>query len=949
MRLWGRLAFLFFLGLGVRSLSLPQAFRGGNVHFLGNDGWYQMRRIEFAARHNLALPDPDPYLNYPEGGRSHWGPLFSQGIALTSTLLGVDPQNRHALETFAAWVPAVLGALCVLVAYGIGALLLGPPIGLAAGILVAILPAHVEYSLLGNLDHHVAESLLFGLASLLILRLRGLKKSAGTWLWSREEFVWTAAGGAVLWLLFLLLPSVAAMYAGLLWVVCLGETVRGGRLWPIFALPALLLIPSALSSLQAAGEVQRFSAVPRWLMFEQFSFFQPLLLAFCAVALKLIEELEATRRADAPAASGPRLARLSVYAVGCGALAVLLAWPVAAGLQGVLRGSLWIKYIGEYHPLLMPYADPVLNFSFAFKMCSYLFPAFPFLYYWIGVKEKDPFVWIWPLLLFVLVMLQLRYIYLFAYPLALLIAAAAVRLSRERPGWKALIAIALLIVLWPCGRWLWSLSAGSPFRYPTLSDQDYAMLQTLGQKSPPTVGYDNASERPEYGVLAPWGLGHAVVYLARRPVVADPFGHGVEKEARYYTAQTPAQALAVLRENRARYVVGEDVSNPFLGRIYADVLALPETHPLRRGQWDRLFQMRLLASLPVLGPDGKPSAWGHKLLYRSPEGQASLYEFTDLGALPAATPSKPKASSFRPSRIPSPAQPARPVPQPVKPVPPTSPIVASIGDKGRVSEKDLADFIAAESCYGSDALNSRKAGFMRMLETAIMEEVMRREAGLELTKADYEKEGQRIDRETRAPEILECVKKYFTEDGRGRYERVFLRKNMIAGPFHRFLQFDPKVQKQAYNIRDQVLAKSRQGESFVDLAAELKIGYSTRTYTLEEPREDKKEYIKERAAAPSPTLRWSPFEKQFIEDHLKALAPGQMKPEPVDSYDIQFFRLLSNDDGRYRFESLRIDKKNIRDYFSSIPKLRCAIKDPELKEWIRGIPGNPMLSALDLE
>ncbi len=935
MRLWGRLAFLFFLGLGVRCLSFPQAFRGGNVHFLGNDGWYQMRRIEFAAKHNLALPDPDPYLNYPEGGRSHWGPLFSQGAALTSTMLGIDPQNRHALEIFAAWIPAILGALCVLVAYGIGVLLFGSAAGFAAGVLAAILPAHVEYSLLGNLDHHVAESFLFGLVSLLILRLRGLKESAGTGFWSREDLAWTVAGGVVLWLLFLLLPSVAAMYAGLLWVVCLGETARGGRSWPIFALPALLLIPSAFSSLQTAGEVQRFSAVPRWLMFEQFSFFQPLLLAFCAAALKFLEELSAARRDAADAAAWPRLARLSVYAVGCGALAVLLSWPIAAGLQGVLRGSLWVKYIGEYHPLLMPYADPVLNFSFAFKMCSYLFPVFPFLWYWIGVKEKDPFLWIWPLLLFVLVMLQLRYIYLFAYPLALLIAAAVVRLARERPGWKTPIALALVIALWPCGRWLWSLSSGSPFRYPTLADQDYAMLQTLAQKSPSTAGYDDVSEHPEYGVLAPWGLGHAVVYLARRPAIADPFGHGVEKEARYYTAEAPREALSVLRENHARYVIGEDVSNPFLGRIYGDVLSLPATHPLKRGQWDRLFQMRLLTDLPIPGPDGKPSMWGHRLLHRSEEGQASLYEFTDPGVAPVAKPAKlavapaaREAGSVREG---------------------TSPIVAVIGEKGRVTEQDLADFAAAESCYGPEALNSRKAGFMRMLETAIMEEVMRREAGIELTKADYEKESRRIDRETRAPEILECVKKYFGADGRGRYERVFLRKNMIAGPFHRFLQFDPKVQKQAYSFRGQVLAKARQGESFADLAAELKISYSTRTYTLEEPKEDKNGLIKEEISAPSPALRWSPFEKQFIEDHLKALAPGQMKPEPIDSADIQFLRLLSNADGKYRFESLQISKKNIRDYLQSIPKLRCGIKDPELKEWIRGIPGNPMLSALELE
>jgi hypothetical protein len=82
----------------------------------------------------------------------------------------------------------------------------------------------------------------------------------------------------------------------------------------------------------------------------------------------------------------------------------------------------------------------------------------------------------------------------------------------------------------------------------------------LGRHSPPTAGWLDPSAQPEYGVLAPWGDGHLLRYVARRPVVQDNFGddvgaRGFELAERYFSADSEEEALAILRELGVRYVL----------------------------------------------------------------------------------------------------------------------------------------------------------------------------------------------------------------------------------------------------------------------------------------------------------------------------------------------------------------------------------------------------------
>ena len=60
-------------------------------------------------------------------------------------------------------------------------------------------------------------------------------------------------------------------------------------------------------------------------------------------------------------------------------------------------------------------------------------------------------------------------------------------------------------------------------------------------------------------MLAPWGLGHLILYDAELPVVANNFGYGFLDSIRFFLAPSEAEALAIARERRARWVVATDL------------------------------------------------------------------------------------------------------------------------------------------------------------------------------------------------------------------------------------------------------------------------------------------------------------------------------------------------------------------------------------------------------
>jgi asparagine N-glycosylation enzyme membrane subunit Stt3 len=87
------------------------------------------------------------------------------------------------------------------------------------------------------------------------------------------------------------------------------------------------------------------------------------------------------------------------------------------------------------------------------------------------------------------------------------------------------------------------------------------VFEWLKNNTPVTSCYDCPLTVPEYGILASWGLGSKLYYLAHRPSVATAFGweaHGIYEISGFLTTGNPAIAYDIATRNRARYILIRD-------------------------------------------------------------------------------------------------------------------------------------------------------------------------------------------------------------------------------------------------------------------------------------------------------------------------------------------------------------------------------------------------------
>jgi asparagine N-glycosylation enzyme membrane subunit Stt3 len=60
-------------------------------------------------------------------------------------------------------------------------------------------------------------------------------------------------------------------------------------------------------------------------------------------------------------------------------------------------------------------------------------------------------------------------------------------------------------------------------------------------------------------VLAPWSMGHLLLFEAELPVVANNFGYGFLDSIRFFLAESEEDALAIARRHRVRWIVVTDL------------------------------------------------------------------------------------------------------------------------------------------------------------------------------------------------------------------------------------------------------------------------------------------------------------------------------------------------------------------------------------------------------
>lgn len=124
-----------------------------------DDPPYHMLRVQRILEGPVDFMAPDPTVAHPDGGVACWPWGFDIMVATWVKFFGAGPNRQSALPP-AAWLIPILGVALIPLIKRIGNGAIGEGPALVSAAIAALLPAHISYTLLGRVDHHVMEPLL---------------------------------------------------------------------------------------------------------------------------------------------------------------------------------------------------------------------------------------------------------------------------------------------------------------------------------------------------------------------------------------------------------------------------------------------------------------------------------------------------------------------------------------------------------------------------------------------------------------------------------------------------------------------------------------------------------------------------------------------------------------------------------------------------------------------
>ncbi len=571
---------LFALAVAVRALPYRTVVTV-RVYPFGNDPFYHLRRIFYSVVHFPATLGHDPYLNYPDGAQAIWTPVFDWLVAaIIFPFAGADSLER--VEQIAIWVPPLLGAATVVAVYLLAKRYFDRATALLAGLILALLPAHTWWSQLGFVDHHAATPLLSTLLLASAMGLLARSAPAGAMPWSRARATGAALAAALLLWPGMLLDVLLVETGLVAFALSRAEQGEAQRFAAAFTLAQAfafaLVLPLGATASGPPGSA--FSPL-------QLSGFQPWLFACLAAGGAACVLLwRGDRLGGSP---GARLASASAIAL----LVLAASGPLLPELwQGAAESWRWLGraesfqgQVSESLPLFMT------ETGFSTRMAVSHLSAFVFalplaLALLLLSLRRTPgrgplllFLW-WALGLGCVTLLQRRFLGSSAIAAALLMAWSARTVWQELPlrvrsvpraatrSAVLLLGLAILVPVYPpyahdLSNWLRLFGDGSFTRtqYRARQRTMMEMAQWLRFNTPPTRGWLEPTQQPEYGVVGSWELGHVMKYSGRRPTVADNFGddlggRGFALAQRYFQSGE-REASEILGGLRARYVVAQ--------------------------------------------------------------------------------------------------------------------------------------------------------------------------------------------------------------------------------------------------------------------------------------------------------------------------------------------------------------------------------------------------------
>ncbi|NUP94791.1 MAG: hypothetical protein HUU28_01390 [Planctomycetaceae bacterium] len=540
---------------------------------LDPDSLYHMRRVERALDEGLPPAETDPRMNAPHGAAIPWPPYYTWLLTfVTAPMLPDTPRHddgswaaqifearrREAIERTVASVPWVL-AMVTSVLLALSAWRLakgrsdGERLGAAAlaGGTYALLGASLQYSAIGNGDHHAWVVML--LAALVFVATSALREDE---LLQRGKSAWR---GTLLGALSALL--VGSWVGGLVYVVLL-ELALGLALFVHArrALPGLPALGLGFHLVWAAGITPAVLSSPwrevePWMLvnLSWLHLVHPLVGALVFVPLVATSSDPLRRRW--PWRVSMALTLLLV-AIAFGDFA--LARGVREGFAWAGRANEFMAFIAESQPLLW---GPLGGLRSLVGLLGFGVCVAPLLFageVWRAWREQRLELLL-PCLLFgallAQALMQRRFADAFGVPLALVLGLGLTsvvwRVVKPTTG----LASALGLVL--------AFASGYPTLSLALTRRDRPWFETKGDAARPLhalYGRLGKLQGRDEAVLASWDHGHAIEWIGQRPSIATNFGSYLGRDSyldpwRFFLESDATQAEALLEARGARHVL----------------------------------------------------------------------------------------------------------------------------------------------------------------------------------------------------------------------------------------------------------------------------------------------------------------------------------------------------------------------------------------------------------
>ncbi len=239
-----------------------------------------------------------------------------------------------------------------------------------------------------------------------------------------------------------------------------------------------------------------------------------------------------------------------------------------------------------------------------------------------------------------------------------------------------------------------------------------------------------------------------------------------------------------------------------------------------------------------------------------------------------------------------------------------------------ITKEDIVLQQKTDSCY--NAPTSESIALIEIINKMLEEEVLATAFKKRITQQEMESKSQWVNQNSKAPNILACVKKHF-EKHQQRYLELYIKPTLVNPALHH-----------SYNFSKSLHADKMQR------CKEIKDSLDHKWKPLEAFKEYRKWEVPKKMAVPDELLKTQPElveqELPFIKNVIRRLSPGKIFPDIYeDEYTFIIPRLLSEDKENWYMDGIVVPKRPFDEWFREQVKNNIVIhiKDKELMKKLK--------------